>query len=58
MIKLKIDNVYTEIRGASKSCEIVIWDKLAFDIAEFNAPFLKRRHLFNRKTKKTYTGLY
>ena len=57
MIKLKIDNVYTEIRGASKSCEAVIWDKLAFDIAEFNAPFLKRRHLFNRKTKKTYTGL-
>lgn len=57
MIKLKIDNVYTEIRGASQSCETVIWDKLAFDIAEFNAPFLKRRHLFNRKTKKTYTGL-
>lgn len=60
MIQLIIDNVFTEIKNASKETEMKIWDKLSFEIKEFNvgpyhAP--KYRHCFNRKTKLTYTGL-
>lgn len=57
MIKLKVDNSYTEIRGMSKECEMKIFEKLSFTVEEFNSPYLKIRHLYNRKTKKTYTGL-
>lgn len=57
MIKLKIDNSYTEIRGMSKECENKVFEKLSFVVEEYNSPYLKIRHLYNRKTKKTYTGL-
>ena len=58
MINLIIDNVFTEIRNAEKEIELKIWNKLSFAIRDFNPlqpPQI--RHLFNRKTKKTYTGL-
>ena len=60
MISLIIDNIFIEIRGASKDTEMLIWDKLSFQVYEFNPspnahPTI--RHLFNRKTKLTYTGL-
>jgi hypothetical protein len=57
VIKLIIDNVFIEILNASKECEFEIWDKLSFEVEEFGSPYPKRRHLFNRKTKKTYAGL-
>lgn len=57
MIKLIVDNVFIEIFGASKECEFEIWNKLSFTIEEFGNPYPKTRHLYNRKTKKTYTGL-
>lgn len=57
MIKLIIDNVFIEIKGASKECEFEIWNDLSFTIEEFGNPYPKTRHLYNRKTKKTYAGL-
>jgi hypothetical protein len=57
MIKLLLDNVFLEIIGASKECEFEIWEKLAFEVEEFGSPYSKIRHLYNRKTKKTYAGL-
>lgn len=58
MIELVVDNVYTEIKYASNDIEFKIWNKLAFEIQEYNSLQIPQiRHLFNRKTKKTYTGL-
>ena len=60
MIDLIIDNIFIEVRGASKEVEYKLWDVLSFTVKEFNMspnyhPTI--RHLFNRKTKLTYTGL-
>lgn len=57
MIKLILDNVFIEIKGASKECEFEIWNKLSFTVDEYGNPYPKTRHLYNRKTKKTYAGL-
>lgn len=57
MIKLIVDNVYTKIIGMNRECELKVWSDLSFEITEFNSPYVKRRHLYNKKTKKTYTGL-
>lgn len=57
MIKIYIDNVYALVEGASKEIENLIWTELSFEVQEFGQEFVKRRHLFNRKTKKTYVGL-
>ena len=40
MIKLIIDNSFVEIRGANKECEFEIWDKLSFEIENFNSPYI------------------
>lgn len=61
-IRIVLDNVYAQIEGASKDVEFAIWNELSFEVQEFNAgknqpDEPRRRHLFNRKTKKTYTGL-
>ena len=58
MIELILDNVYIEIKNASKECELEIWNKLSFIVEEYGSPYPKTRHLYNRKTKKTYAGLY
>ena len=59
---IKLDNIYAHIEGASREVEFEIWNKLSFEVQEFNngknqmdGP--KFRHLYNRKTKKTYAGL-
>lgn len=57
MIKIIIDNVYTRVEGASHDTEFAIWNELSFQIEEFGSEHIRHRHLFNRKTKKTYTGL-
>ena len=56
-IHIILDNVYAKIMGASKELELIIWNELSFQVEEFGQEYPKRRHLFNRKTKKTYTGL-
>ena len=56
-IKIYIDNVYTRVEGASHDTEFAIWNELSFQIEEFGSEHIRHRHLFNRKTKKTYTGL-
>jgi superfamily II DNA or RNA helicase len=56
-IKLIVDNVYTAVEGASKDTEFAIWNELSFQIQEYQEEHTRRRHLYNRKTKKTYTGL-
>ena len=49
--------MYTKIIGMNRECELKVWSDLSFEITEFNSPYVKRRHLYNKKTKKTYTGL-
>jgi superfamily II DNA or RNA helicase len=57
VIKITIDNVYAKITDATKEVEQAIYDQLSFSVEEFNSEYAVVRHLFNRKTKKTYTGL-
>lgn len=58
LIELHIDNVYVEVKYASNNIEFKIWDKLSFEIQEYNPNSIPQvRHLFNRITKKSYTGL-
>lgn len=57
MIKLYVDNVYTTIDGSSKELDLLIWSELSFEVQAFQQEHVQRRHLYNRKSKKTYTGL-
>ncbi|MNO11597.1 excinuclease ABC subunit B [compost metagenome] len=56
-IHIILDNVYAKIIGASKDIEFAIWNELSFAVEEFGQDHVTQRHLFNRKTKKTYAGL-
>ena len=60
MVELIVNNVFTEISHVKKETELQIWEKLSFEVKEFNASGFappKIRHLYNRKTHLTYTGL-
>lgn len=57
MTKVIIDNVFVTLQAVDRDTEFVIWDKLSFVVEEFGSPHVKIRHLYNRKTKKTYMGL-
>ena len=57
MVQLDLDNVYLKITGLEKDIEIKLWNELSFGIQIFGVPEIRYRHLFNRKTKKTYAGL-
>ena len=57
MIKLTMDNVYLKIENIPQGIEMVIWNRLSFEIEEFGQQYNRVRHLYNRKTKKTYAGL-
>lgn len=57
MVQLDLDNVYLKITGLEKDIEIKLWNELSFGIQIFGIPEIRYRHLFNRKTKKTYAGL-
>ncbi|MDF2533896.1 MAG: hypothetical protein K0R18_53 [Bacillales bacterium] len=56
-VHIVLDNVYAKIIGADKDTEFTIWNELSFQVEEFGQDHVTRRHLFNRKTKKTYAGL-
>jgi superfamily II DNA or RNA helicase len=56
-VQIIIDNVYAKIIGADKDAEFAIWNELSFQVEDFQSEQVRKRHLFNRKTKKTYTGL-
>lgn len=56
-VHIILDNVYAKVVGATKDIEHAIWNELSFLVEEFGQEHPRRRHLFNRKTKKTYTGL-
>lgn len=56
-VHIILDNVYAKIVGATKDIEHNIWNELSFLVEEFGQEHPRRRHLFNRKTKKTYAGL-
>lgn len=57
MVKIIIDNVYTRLLNVPTDIENKIWDVLSFEVKDFGSPYIQIRHLYNRKTKKTYTGL-
>lgn len=56
-INIVMDNVFAKILNASKETELEIYQELSFSIEEFGSENVMVRHLFNRKTKKTYAGL-
>ena len=58
MVKLELDNIYVKITGLTKDQEYMLWSKLSFRVEIFGVQEVRYRHLFNRKTKKTYAGLY
>jgi len=57
MVTIIIDNIYSKLNNVPNDVENIIWDKLSFEIKEFQQEYVQIRHLYNRKTKKTYTGL-
>lgn len=58
MVEITIDNIYTKVENIpTKEIETLIWDKLSYEIYVFGSPYPNIKHLYNRKTKKTYTGL-
>ena len=57
MVKIIIDNVYTKLIDIPQDIELIIWETLSFEVKEFQCEYVQIRHLYNRKTKKTYTGL-
>jgi len=58
VVQLDLDNVYLKITGLEKDIEIKLWNELSFGIQIFGVPEIRYRHLYNRKTKKTYAGLF
>ena len=58
MVQLDLDNIYLKITGLEKDIEIKLWNELSFGIQIFGVPEIRYRHLYNRKTKKTYAGLF
>jgi superfamily II DNA or RNA helicase len=52
-----MDNVYITVKGAPQDVEYELWDELVLVIQQYGEPTPKIRRLYNRKTKKTYTGL-
>lgn len=57
MVKVIVDNVFITLQGIDSQTELEMWEKLSFEIEEYGSPYIKKRHLYNRKTKKTYMGL-
>jgi hypothetical protein len=57
MINIYLDNIYARIENAGENIENIIYTELSFTIEEFGSDNVRIRHLFNRKTKKTYAGL-
>lgn len=56
-VKILVDNVFAQVNGATEEIEQTIYEKLSFSVEEFGTDNVMVRHLFNRKTKKTYAGL-
>ena len=58
MITLELDNVYLRIVGIDERDEMEIWNRLSFKVEVFGQAEPRYRHLYNRKTKKAYAGLF
>lgn len=56
-VKIIVNNVYAKLLNLDSTIESKIWETLSFNIEEFDSEHVRRRHLYNKKTKKTYTGL-
>ena len=57
MIDITIDNIYTKIDNLNKEIENLIWATLSYEIQTYGMQYPVIKHLYNRKTHKTYTGL-
>ncbi len=57
MVTIILDNVYATLNGTSKELDLSIWSELSFEVQAFQQEHVQRRHLYNRKSKKTYSGL-
>ena len=57
MVQLDLDNVYLKITNLDKDPEMKLWNELSFQVQVYGQQEVHYRHLYNRKTKKTYAGL-
>lgn len=57
MVQLDLDNIYLQITNLDESDEKKIWNILSFPLQIYGMTEIRYRHLYNRKTKKTYAGL-
>lgn len=57
MVQLDLDNVYLKITNLDKDPEMKLWNELSFQVQVYGQQEIHYRHLYNRKTKKTYAGL-
>lgn len=56
-VEIELDNMYATVRNMRQEDENELWRKLAFKEEVFGVPEPRWRHLYNRRTKKTYAGL-
>ena len=57
MVILELDNVYVKVLGLTKDQASNLWAKLSFKVEVFGMREVRYRHVFNKKTLKTYAGL-
>ena len=57
MVQLDLDNIYLSVNGLEPEDETKIWNILSFPVQVFGMKEVRYRHVYNRKTKKTYAGL-
>jgi superfamily II DNA or RNA helicase len=57
VVELELDNMFVTVRNMTKDDENALWSRLAFKVEVFGSPEPRWRHLYNRRTKKTYAGL-
>ncbi len=56
-VEIELDNMYATVRNMRQEDENELWHRLAFKEEVFGVPEPRWRHLYNRRTKKTYAGL-
>ena len=56
-VRVEFDNTLTKVTGLERKDEVALWQKLSYRIETFGVKEVRYRHLFNRVTKLTYTGL-
>ncbi len=57
MVTIKVKNIYTKLENIDKELEIIIREKLSYQIQEFKQEYIHMKYLYDRRNHTTYTGL-